>query len=84
MNKSEKVREPISSYDTEKLKEYFDKHLPNPADSISFKLTMLFDRLLEHKLFLVRWISIPFAFIFVLGLVFYEWARWKIIGRRYW
>lgn len=84
MDKSGEVGEPISSHDTEKLKEYFDKHLRNPAEDTSFKIIMLFDRLIEHKFFLVRWISMPFALIFGLGYAFHDWWKYKRTGRSYW
>lgn len=57
MNETEGV-EPISSHDTKRLKEYFEKNIPNPMESLSWKLIKLGDQLLEHPNPVIRWVSI--------------------------
>ena len=75
MDKSEKAREPISSHDIKALKEYFDKHFPNPEGSIAWKLIRYGDHLVEHKNAFIRWGSLPFVLAVFLPIGLYDWAK---------
>lgn len=52
----------ISTHDTEKLQEYFNAHFPNPEEEFGWKLTMLVDRLIDSKKFLVSFSGIILGF----------------------